>query len=146
LESFDIEPAMRIPVSPDPERRAQMQFGSDVSSDEVVFFRNAPGLLRRGKDSSCGAIAFRLCCRMNWLLLIGLAAGRCSSLWAQALPAGSLLEARLSSATGSSFSHPGDPIEATVIAPVSVDGRILVPVPSKLYGSVTTVNRLALLR
>ena len=39
---------------------------------------------------------------------------------AQDLPAGTALEARLSGATGSRISHRGDPIEATIIAPVSV--------------------------
>jgi len=42
---------------------------------------------------------------------------------AQDLPAGTALEARLSVTTGSSISHRGDPIEATIIAPVSVGGR-----------------------
>lgn len=41
------------------------------------------------------------------------------------LPAGTRLEARLSVPTGSRISHAGDPIEATVIAPVFGDGQLL---------------------
>jgi hypothetical protein len=55
---------------------------------------------------------------------------------AQELPAATPLEVRLSGATGSRISHSGDPIEATIIAPVSVRGRILVPQGSRLRGSV----------
>lgn len=55
---------------------------------------------------------------------------------AQGLPGGTTLEARLSGATGSRVSHLGDPIEATIIAPVSVEGRILVPQGSILHGSI----------
>src|SRR6202035_2445510 len=60
------------------------------------------------------------------------------------LPAGTALEARLSEATGSRISHPGDPIEATIIAPVSVDGRILVPQGSRLLGSITNATAIGL--
>jgi hypothetical protein len=56
------------------------------------------------------------------------------------LPAGTTLEARLSDATGSRLSHPGDVIEATIIAPVSVDGRILVPQGSRLFGSIVNAT------
>src|SRR5246127_3808473 len=59
---------------------------------------------------------------------------------AQDLPAGTALEARLSSATGSRISHLDDPIVATIIAPVSVHGRILVPQGSRLLGSVTNAT------
>ena len=59
---------------------------------------------------------------------------------AQELPAGTALEARLSAATGSHVSRLGDPIEATVIAPVSVRGQVLVPQGSRLIGSVTNVT------
>ena len=61
---------------------------------------------------------------------------------AQDLPAGTALEARLSSATGSRISHPGDPIEATIIAPVSVRGRIIVPQGSRLFGSIANATAL----
>jgi hypothetical protein len=59
---------------------------------------------------------------------------------AQDLPAGTALEVRLSGATGSRISHPGDPIEATVIAPVSLDGLILVPQGSRLLGSIVNAT------
>src|SRR5438270_1166018 len=59
---------------------------------------------------------------------------------AQELPAATLLEVRLSGATGSRISHPGDEIEATIIAPVSVHGRILVPQGSRLRGAVANAT------
>ncbi len=62
------------------------------------------------------------------------------TLSAQDLPTGTALEARLSGATGSRISHHGDAIEATIIAPASVQGRILVPQGSKLLGSIATAT------
>ena len=59
---------------------------------------------------------------------------------AEKLAAGTALEARLSGATGSRISHPGDPIEATIVAPVSFHGRILVPQGSRLRGSVANAT------
>jgi LssY C-terminus len=61
---------------------------------------------------------------------------------AQDLPVGTVLEVRLSGATGSRISHAGDPIEATIIAPVSIDGQILVPQGSRLFGSIATATAL----
>jgi hypothetical protein len=58
------------------------------------------------------------------------------ALSAQDLPPGTALEARLSGATSSRISHRGDPIEATIIAPVSIQGGILVPQGSRLLGSI----------
>jgi hypothetical protein len=66
------------------------------------------------------------------------------SISAQALPAGTTLEARLSGATGSRSSHSGDPVEASIIAPVSVQGRILIPPGSRLRGSVANVHAIGL--
>ena len=63
---------------------------------------------------------------------------------AQELPEGTVLEARLSGATGSRISHSGDPIEATIIAPVSFQGRILVPQGSRSFGSVTGATAIGL--
>ena len=60
------------------------------------------------------------------------------------LPPGTALEARLSVTTGSRISHRGDPIEATIIAPVSVGGRILIPQGSRLLGSVTNATAVGL--
>jgi hypothetical protein len=62
------------------------------------------------------------------------------ALFAEELPAGTTLEVRLSSATGSRSSHRGDPVEASIIAPVSVHGRILVPQGSRLLGSVANAE------
>jgi LssY C-terminus len=50
----------------------------------------------------------------------------------------------LSTATGSRVSHPGDPIEATIIAPVSIQGRILVPQGSRLLGSIVSATAFGL--
>src|SRR5271156_1154322 len=63
---------------------------------------------------------------------------------AQDLPAGTPLEARLTRASGSRMSHPGDPIEATIIAPVTIHGQILVPQGSRLLGSITTATAIGL--
>jgi LssY C-terminus len=62
----------------------------------------------------------------------------------EVLPAGTRLEARLSTATGSRMSHPGDPIEARVIAPVLVNGRLLIPQGAIVSGEVKGVQRLGL--
>ncbi len=62
-------------------------------------------------------------------------------LYAQDLPAGTSLEVRLSTLIGSRISHPGDQVEAAVIAPVSLRGQILVPQGSKLIGSIESVKR-----
>jgi hypothetical protein len=63
---------------------------------------------------------------------------------AQDLPAGTALEARLSVATGSHISRSGDPIEATIIAPVSVRGRIVAPQGSRLLGSIANATAIGL--
>src|SRR2546423_316384 len=60
------------------------------------------------------------------------------------LPAGTRFEARLSTPTGSRISHPGDPIEATVIAPVLADGRLVIPQGAIVLGVVERVERLGL--
>lgn len=46
--------------------------------------------------------------------------------------------------TGSRISHAGDPIEATVIAPVFGDGQLLIPQGAIIWGVVETVQRLGL--
>jgi hypothetical protein len=63
---------------------------------------------------------------------------------AQDLPGGTALEVRLSRTTGSRISHRGDPIEATIIAPISVRGRVVVQQGSKLLGSVTNATAIGL--
>jgi hypothetical protein len=74
---------------------------------------------------------------LAWSLLILVSFPLC----AQDLPAGTALEVRLSTPVGSSISHPGDQIEGTEIAPVSVSGHILVPQGSRLIGAVQSVKR-----
>ena len=60
------------------------------------------------------------------------------------LPAGTTLEARLSTPTGSRLSHTGDQVEGRTIAPVGLRGQILVPQGSRLFGSVESVKRFGL--
>jgi hypothetical protein len=66
------------------------------------------------------------------------------SLCAYKLPAGTTLEVRLSTPTGSRISHAGDQVEASTIAPISFRGQILVPQASQVFGSVESVKRFGL--
>ncbi|MCU1293514.1 MAG: hypothetical protein JWP08_2364 [Bryobacterales bacterium] len=63
---------------------------------------------------------------------------------AAVLAAGTNLEARLTAASGSRISRPGDLIEATVIAPVYENDRLVVPQGAVLSGVVESVDRLGL--
>jgi hypothetical protein len=63
---------------------------------------------------------------------------------AEEIAAGTDLETRLSTPTGSRISHPGDPIEAAVIAPVVIDGRLVIPQGATVSGTVERVQRLGL--
>lgn len=67
-----------------------------------------------------------------------------SSSAAGTLAPGTRLEARLSTPSGSRISHPGDHIEARVIAPVFADGRLLIPQGAIVSGVVVGVDRLGL--
>src|SRR5919109_5543532 len=67
-----------------------------------------------------------------------------SGMAAKILPPGTRLEARLSVPSGSRISHPGDPIEAVVIAPVFEDGQLLIPQGAIVSGVVESVDRLGL--
>ncbi len=58
------------------------------------------------------------------------------------LAAGTNLEIRLNTTTGSRLSHRGDPVAATVIAPVMDGSHVLIPQGSTLSGQVGTVHRL----
>jgi LssY C-terminus len=78
----------------------------------------------------------------EFAVLVGSALLLSSALSARDLPVGTVLEVRLSGATGSRISHAGDPIEATIIAPVSIDGQILVPQGSRLFGSIAAATAL----
>ncbi len=75
-----------------------------------------------------------------WPLLILMSFPLC----AQELPAGTTLEARLSTPIGSRISQTGDPIEGTAIAPVCLHGQILIPQGSKLIGAIESVERFGL--
>jgi LssY-like putative type I secretion system component LssY len=81
------------------------------------------------------------CAHLAWWVIILLLSVPLS---AQDLPAGTILEARLSMATGSRISHSGDRIEATIIAPASVGSHILIPDGSVLSGVIENVNRIGL--
>jgi len=81
-----------------------------------------------------------MCSLLAWPILIVLS----FPLWAQDLPAGTTLEVRLSTPTGSRLSHTGDQIEGRIIAPVGFRGQILVPQRSTLLGSVENVKRFGL--
>lgn len=82
-------------------------------------------------------------CSMFFLALLWLAPGPASSLLhAELIHAGTVLEARLLSATGTRISHPGDPVEATIVAPVHINGRTLIPMGSTLSGEIGQVVRL----
>ncbi len=60
------------------------------------------------------------------------------------LSAGTNVEVRLSTATGSRVSHVGDRLQATVIAPVIEGGMVVIPPGALLSGSVVSVHRLGL--
>jgi hypothetical protein len=66
------------------------------------------------------------------------------ALTADELPAGTTLEVRLSNVTGSRSSHRGDSVEASVSAPISIQGRILVPQGSTLLGTVAKADAIGL--
>jgi hypothetical protein len=77
---------------------------------------------------------------LAWSILIL----RALPLDAQDLPAGTTLEARLSTPTGSRISHRGDQVEGRTIAPIGYREQILVPQGSRLLGSVESVERFGL--
>jgi hypothetical protein len=72
-----------------------------------------PGRGRAGLAESRAVTFHGVCFLAFAVLLFSL------TLSAQDLPAGTALEVRLSGATGSRISHPGDAIEATIIAPAT---------------------------
>ena len=61
---------------------------------------------------------------------------------AEELPAGTTIEARLLVSTGSRISHAGDSVRAAVIAPVFLDGRLVLPQGTIVSGIVDRVQRL----
>ncbi len=77
------------------------------------------------------------CC---WLALL-LAT---SSLRAETVPAGATLEVRLEQPISSYSTTKGTPISAILIAPVSVVGRVILPLGTALEGSVISVHKVGL--
>ena len=53
-----------------------------------------------------------------------------------ALPAGTVVTVRLSSAVGSKLSAKGDHFSATVATPVQVDGKVVLPKGAEVLGKV----------
>jgi len=60
------------------------------------------------------------------------------------LPKGTPLHIRLTKAVGSYASTQGSPVSAVLIAPVTVDGKMVLPVGSTLSGTVKAVTRVGL--
>lgn len=82
---------------------------------------------------------------LTTLLVSATALGAVSqSISAQVLTAGTPIEVRLSVPTGSRISHPGDPVQATVISPVYGDDRLLIPQGAIASGKIEKVERLGL--
>lgn len=63
---------------------------------------------------------------------------------AATVPAGTLLEIRLTSPVASYSSKAGTPVEAAIVAPVLEDGRTLVPLGARLRGTLAEVKRIGL--
>ena len=73
-------------------------------------------------------------CRRSSLAALWLAA---LPVWAVQVPAGTALQVRLKTKIASNVSKPKDPVEATVIAPVMVDGAFVIPAGATVRGAVT---------
>jgi hypothetical protein len=56
------------------------------------------------------------------------------------IPAGTKLGVRLVSSIGSKISRPEEPVEVTLIAPLRIGGRPVLPTGSRLTGDVTSVR------
>jgi hypothetical protein len=66
----------------------------------------------------------------------------CCTAGAATLPEGALLEIRMDGATGTRISRIGDAVTATLIAPVVVEGTIVLPAGVRLEGYVVTAKKL----
>ena len=64
----------------------------------------------------------------------------CFPAWALDVPAGTLIEIRLTTKVSSQNAKPKDPVEAVVIAPVLADGQFAIPAGAKVRGAVETVT------
>lgn len=79
------------------------------------------------------------------LVLIGCAIAASVPARAAVVPAGTILEVRLTTPVASYSSKPGAPIQADVVAPVvDDDGRTLIPLGSHLRGRLGDVKRIGL--
>lgn len=76
------------------------------------------------------------------LILIAVLIAASPTASAEMLQAGASLEARMATASGSRISHPGDPVKATVIAPVFSGGELMIPQGAMVSGVVEKVDRL----
>jgi hypothetical protein len=56
------------------------------------------------------------------------------------IPAGTVLEARLTSKIATKTSHIGDPVEAVVIAPIILDNRVVIPAGTALKGKIGKIQ------
>lgn len=63
---------------------------------------------------------------------------------AAVLPAGTILQLRLLQPLSSYTSKPGEPLRAEVIAPVEVDGRVILPRLTALSGTLVNVHKIGL--
>ncbi len=60
------------------------------------------------------------------------------------IPGGTTLDVRQNTAMGTRQSRPGSPVQATLIAPVVLDGQTVIPAGAILNGTVTMVRKLGL--
>lgn len=67
---------------------------------------------------------------------------RISNAWTRELPAGKTLEIRLTKSLASFSSKKGNEVEGVVIAPVLAEGRIVIPMGTKVTGIVQKVDRI----
>ncbi len=63
---------------------------------------------------------------------------------AQTLPSGTKIQIRLRQTVSSFGSHANDEIRAFVIAPVELDGKIVIPLGAELVGTVYDVRRVGI--
>lgn len=64
-----------------------------------------------------------------------------SSGFAYEVPAGATLDVRLKQSIASYSSKKGTPVDAVLISPVCVDGKVVLPIGTKIRGSLAKVNR-----
>lgn len=70
----------------------------------------------------------------HWVVWAGILA--CQYVYAAELPAGHVLEVRLTTGVSSDRSKPGDAVTAELISPVAIDGKVLIAPGALLHGTV----------